>query len=75
MALVEEPVRGRIPFIYGISDQFIRLRLEADNLNDLFDSPGQIGSNTDLRLNDHISERCEQNPWAVDGRILKSVDH
>src|SRR3990170_8820544 len=39
VSLVHERVRGGIPFVHRVRDEFVRFRLKPDELDDLLDSP------------------------------------
>ncbi len=75
MALVDEPVRGLVPFVDGVGDELVGLRLETDDLDDLLHPPDQVVADPDLGLDEHVAQGGEQYPGTVDGRVLQPVDH
>src|SRR3989454_8447163 len=74
-SLVDEGVRGGVPFVHRVRDQFVRLRFESDELDDLLDASHDRVSDPGVRLDDHEVQGREQDPRRVDRRVLQPVDH
>src|SRR3990170_3537321 len=75
MALVDERVRAGVPFVHGVRDQLVRLRLEPDELHHLRDPPHGRVADPRVLLDDHELERRQQDPRRVDRRVLQPVHH
>src|SRR6267378_3071530 len=73
--LVDEGVRGSVPFVHGVRDQFVRLRFESYELHDLLDAPHDGVPDPGVRLDDHEVQGGEQDTWGVDRWVLQAVDH
>src|SRR5467141_2036638 len=73
--LVDEGVRGSVPFVHGVRDQFVRLRFESYELHDLLDAPHDGVPDPGVSLDDHEVQGGEQDTWGVDRRVLQAVDH
>src|SRR2546425_997608 len=75
VSLVDERVRGGVPLVDRVRDEFVRLRLESDELDDLLHPSHDRVSDPGVGLNDDEVQGGQQDARRVDRRVLQPVHH
>src|SRR2546425_12701506 len=73
--LVDERVRGGVPLVDRVRDEFVRLRLESDELDDLLHPSHDRVSDPGVGLNDDEVQGGQQDARRVDRRVLPPGHH
>src|SRR5438128_7399552 len=73
--LVDEGVRGGVPLVDRVRDEFVRLRLKPDELDDLLHPSHDRVSDPSMGLDDDEVQGSQQDARCVDRRVLQAVHH
>src|SRR3989449_179726 len=73
--LVDEGVRGGVPLVDRVRDEFVRLRLKSDELDDLLHPSHDRISDPSMGLDDDEVQGSQQDARCVDRRVLQAVHH
>src|SRR5881628_306821 len=73
--LVHEGVRGGVPLVDRVRDEFVRLRLKPDELDDLLHPSHDRVSDPGVGLDDDEVQGGQQDARRVDRRVLQAVHH
>src|SRR5436309_765871 len=73
--LVHEGVRGGVPLVDRVRDEFVRLRLKPDELDDLLHPSHDRVSDPGVGLDDDEVQGGQQDARGVDWRVLQAVHH
>src|SRR6266571_3930380 len=73
--LVHERVRRGVPLVDRVRDEFVRLRLKPDELDDLLHPSHDRVSDPSMGLDDDEVQGSQQDARCVDRRVLQAVHH
>src|SRR6059036_2182580 len=73
--LVDEGVRRGVPLVDRVRDEFVRLRLKPDELDDLLHPSHDRVSDPGVGLDDDEVQGGQQDARRVDRRVLQAVHH
>src|SRR5256712_878929 len=73
--LVDEGVRGGVPLVDRVRDEFVRLRLKSDELDDLLHPSHDRVSDPSMGLDDDEVQGSQQDARCVDRRVLQAGHH
>ena len=59
MPLEDELVASLVPFVDRVAYQFVRLRLETDDLDELLDPPDHVHADPGMGLYDDVPESSQ----------------